>query len=486
MKNASPLADTLKSMTTSLAPMSSSRALAAGLRPAVSIFARRIAFSLLLLGASLSFVQPCAGTLFQWEFTGSLNTARYHHIAALLPDGMVLVAAGFDGSQDSSAELYDPASGAWSVTGSLNVGRVSPTATLLPNGLVLVAGGSDSGGTATNTAELYDPASGTWRATGNLNVARHNHMATSLQNGMVLVAGGLDDVNHIQRSAELYDPLTETWTVTGSLNTGRWDLAAAPSTLLPNGTVLVEGGFGRLSMPLASAEVYDLASGTWSVTGNLNTARGDHTATLLPNGMVLVAGGEDSNFDATADAELYDPATGTWTPTGSLIEAHTSHTATLLPNGMVLLASGFSFDDYTTDAELYDPATGTWSVTGSLNAARTEFTATLLPSGMVLVAAGNFGDTVLNSAELYDPGIAITLSARGRKINGVNTVRLTWSGAISPNTDVYRDGVVIATVPNTGTYTDSTGTTGRARFAYKVCKAGTQTCSNEVTVKFRP
>ena len=256
-------------MTTSLAPMPCSQALAAGLRPVISIFARRIAFSLLLLGASLSLVQPCAGTPFQWEFTGSLNTARYEHIATLLPNGMVLVAGGVDGSQDSSAELYDPASGAWSVTGSLNVGRVSPTATLLLNGLVLVAGGSGGGGTATNSAELYDPASGTWRATGNLNTARHEHMATLLQNGMVLVAGGLDHVNHTLQSAELYDPLTETWTVTGSLNLGRWDLAAAPSTLLPNGTVLVEGGVvGAHSVATGTAEVYDPASGTWSLTGS--------------------------------------------------------------------------------------------------------------------------------------------------------------------------------------------------------------------------
>jgi len=44
---------------------------------------------------------------------------------------------------------------------------------------------------------------------------------------------------------------------------------------------------------------------------------------------------------------------------------------------------------------------------------------------------------------------------------------------------------VIATVTNTGTYTDSTGDTGRARYTYKVCAAGTSTCSNEVTVRFR-
>jgi subtilisin family serine protease len=80
----------------------------------------------------------------------------------------------------------------------------------------------------------------------------------------------------------------------------------------------------------------------------------------------------------------------------------------------------------------------------------------------------------------------ITLNARGKKIGGINTSRLTWSGATSSNIDVNRDGSVIATVTNNGHYTDSTGTTGQASFTYKVCEAGTQTCSNSVTVRFRP
>ena len=80
----------------------------------------------------------------------------------------------------------------------------------------------------------------------------------------------------------------------------------------------------------------------------------------------------------------------------------------------------------------------------------------------------------------------ITLSARGKKVGGINTSRLTWSGANSNNVDVNRNGVVITTVPNTGAYTDSTGTTGQATFTYKVCEAGTQTCSNTVMVRFRP
>ena len=69
---------------------------------------------------------------------------------------------------------------------------------------------------------------------------------------------------------------------------------------------------------LTSAELYDPASGSWTATGSLNTAALFHTATLLPNGKVLVAGGFDNNNGYLTSAELYDPASGTWTATGSL------------------------------------------------------------------------------------------------------------------------------------------------------------------------
>jgi PQQ enzyme-like repeat protein len=78
----------------------------------------------------------------------------------------------------------------------------------------------------------------------------------------------------------------------------------------------------------------------------------------------------------------------------------------------------------------------------------------------------------------------IQLTARPKRIGGINTSRLKWRGATSANIDVYRDGVVIATTPNDGSYDDSTGTSGHATFTYKVCEAGTQTCSNEATVTF--
>ena len=116
---------------------------------------------------------------------------------------------------------------------------------------------------------------------------------------------------------------------------------------------------------LAPAQV----PGRWIVTGDLNVPHGGQTATLLQNGKVLVAGG-----DATGvGAEMYDPATGTWTTTGSMVTARGPwKTATLLQNGKVLVAGGQNGPLPLASAELYDPATGMWTTTGSMNVAATH------------------------------------------------------------------------------------------------------------------
>ncbi len=71
---------------------------------------------------------------------------------------------------------------------------------------------------------------------------------------------------------------------------------------------------------------------------------GYHTANLLSSGQVLVAGGYDNasylNAGYLASAELYNPATDTWTATDSLNPARRYHTATLLSGGQVLVAGG--------------------------------------------------------------------------------------------------------------------------------------------------
>jgi WD40 repeat protein len=180
---------------------------------------------------------------------------------------------------------------------------------------------------------------------------------------------------------------------------------AHTATLLPNGKVLVAGGSG-ISFYLASAELYDPATGTWSTTGSMATARRYHTATLLPNGKVLVTGGYNGSY--LASSELYDPATGTWSTTGSMATTRQSQTATLLPNGKVLVTGGYNDIAYLAGTELYDPATGTWTTTGSMATAHYYHTATLLPNGTALVTGGANDSGYLNSAELYNVGFGFT------------------------------------------------------------------------------
>ena len=185
--------------------MKTLHSLVAGLRPACSILAQRVAFPLLLLGAGLVLVQPCAAAPFEFETTGSLAAARYGHTATLLANGKVLVAGGGYGGILASAELYDPARGTWTMTNSLASARFDHTATLLANGKILVAGGNDSSVFPTASAELYDPASGTWATTGILANARYSHSAMLLPNGKVLAVGGAVYGNNAIASAELYD-----------------------------------------------------------------------------------------------------------------------------------------------------------------------------------------------------------------------------------------------------------------------------------------
>jgi hypothetical protein len=94
----------------------------------------------------------------------------------------------------------------------------------------------------------------------------------------------------------------------------------------------------------------------WTETGSLATARSWHTATLLPNGKVLVAGGW--NGAILSSCELYDPSTGVWTATGSLFTARFWHTATLLPSGNVLAVGGHNEADPPdlSSCEIYGPS----------------------------------------------------------------------------------------------------------------------------------
>ena len=365
-------------------------------------------------------VAAIAKNISRFTPTGSMIQPRGGHSATLLPNGKVLIVNGGQLDIDdllvpiNSAEVFDPSQGTFTATGAPCRTREFHTATLLANGRVLIAGGNNFNGyptwlVPTATSELYDPATGTFSATGNMSVGRTNHTATLLHDGRVLIAGGsMDD----------------------------------------------QSAVGITTQIVASAEIYDPATGTFSRGGDMSSPRSGHTATLLPSGKVLIAGGENAQ-GALATAELYDPQTNTFVPSGSMSGPRTGHTSTLLPNGKVLVVGGASAAVLSygviapaapslATAELYDPNTNTFARTGSMHDDRIAHTASLLSDGTVLVTGG-FKDYVaaptwlgyesLDSAEIYDPATA-SFSVTGP----MSATRFWHTATVLPDSSVLVTG----------------------------------------------
>jgi hypothetical protein len=248
-----------------------------------------------------------------------------------------------------------------------------------------------------------------------------------------------------------------------TMNQGR---DSATATLLPNGKVLVAGGFSLgptgSVVSLANVELYDPATNTFAPPGStptMNQARGSATATLLPSGKVLIAGGVNAPGDGVnstpTSVELYDPAANTFAAPGSTPSMNQARAnggngdlvSVLLANGKVLIAGGVdSFGVGLDTVELYDPTTNTFAPVASLpmmNSHRDGPTGTSLPNGEALIAGGferpfGFNSIVSDTIDLYDP---VTNSfAPAASTPTMNSPRTNAAAALLPNGTVLIAG----------------------------------------------
>ncbi len=241
---------------------------------------------------------------------------------------------------------------------------------------------------------------------------RKQHTTTLLTDGRVLVVGGYDLDTHPLAGAALFDPVSLTWSTTALLDTAR---AYHTATRLRDGRVLVVGGFGcrdgcTVGGELSSAEIYDPTRGVWSPAAPMATARSVHGAALLPDGRVLITGGFGTDPDLTVapsftilrstlrSAEIYDPDTDTWGAATPLHGRRAGANIVTLADGRIVALSGsdlatvkdstgrvtdFRGSEFVADplavtneqeravrdfldrGEIYDPATGDWTLMAS-------------------------------------------------------------------------------------------------------------------------
>ncbi len=115
-----------------------------------------------------------------------------------------------------------------------------------------------------------------------------------------------------------------------------------------------------------------------------------------------------------------------------------------------------------------------------------SFSATL--SGGVHTITATSSDGTLSGSDsivitVGNGGSGIELSVRAYKSRSAKYADLTWNGAASAYVDIHRDSSIVASTLNDGAYTDAVSKKVTTA-TYKVCEAGTTTCSNDVTVSW--
>ena len=248
-----------------------------------------------------------------------------------------------------------------------------------------------------------------WKITGPLTDARAEHTATTLPDGTVLVAGGYNETT-VLASTERYNPASGVWTRTAPMNVPR---SGHTATLLPDGTVLVAGGFEHKKdfYPIDSTERYNPATNTWTLSKPMHLKRGLHLAILLSQGRVLLIGcGPNQSVNNQRSVELYDAASDSWTQMSPSKLAHTRGSANLQLDGTVVVAggaeetptpgAGISMVAY---SERYDPASNTWSEIALLNESPYAQTATVINDGTILLVGGRNTGQTYKGAIRYQP-----------------------------------------------------------------------------------
>jgi hypothetical protein len=262
----------------------------------------------LLLGSGTTTVSAAAEiydpATRSFSDAGTMNTPRSGLTATLLGDGKVLITGGDDYRNTwTSAEIYDPVTTTFTPTGDLIEPRTTHTATLLPDGKVLIVGGQVfRAATVHQSSEIYDPATGTFSSGALLHMARHKHAAVALPNGDVLVIGGADRADWQGRlaSIERYDHIIGQFVALDPMQAERFKIMDAVAAL-PDGRVVITGGSTLVEAFDPAAEMSVAAS------GRLDEALFYQTAALLPDGTVLIAGGYGYDIQATDRAWLWQP-----------------------------------------------------------------------------------------------------------------------------------------------------------------------------------
>lgn len=343
---------------------------------------------------------------------------RTYHQAVQLDNGLIVIVGGFQphfaGEEKRISDLvsiYDPVSGSWQNVGTLDIPRVWQRVVALPDNRVLVFGGYDGAENVGTIVEINVKSADEAAITvvGEVPFGFDNESATAilLPDGRVLISGGyLRRTNTQQKGSIFYNPADHSIVPAASMNVLRSNHVAV---LLDDGRVLVIGG----NSESATAEIYDPAADIWTLTGEMAAAHAFPTVVKLGDGRVFVTGGiaHDTNTGASLTdvtvTEIFDPATNEWQLSAVALSDKIIHDAHLLLDGRVLVLNGYDRTGaefaLNTFVEVYDPTTDSWTNLHPMPVAAHHHTAHVLADGTILVIGGGYDSAPLPIVQRYDP-----------------------------------------------------------------------------------
>lgn len=323
-----------------------------------------------------------------WTTTKSL--ARPASAAAFpLPGKKVIVV------EDALAktEIYDDATASWTDGPSLSVARVGSPAQL-DDGRIFVAGGA---GESPALGEILDAAATKWTTTVASPYGYGAPTVVALKSARALVVQNA--------SASIYDAAANTWTKTAAAPvTARRGACGLP---LKDGRVLLAGG-ASAGVPLASAELFDPATGTFAAAGSMSVARTSMGCHVLADGRVIVVGGADPATGTILDStELFEPTTKNWSAGPKMTTARRMVSGVVMADGRLLVAGGFSTDALLASAEIFDPTASKWYGAGALSEPRGDIGMAPIGAGASrYIAVGGYNGGYSTTADVFELALA--------------------------------------------------------------------------------
>lgn len=313
-----------------------------------------ITFLTLLSISLISYVHPAFASTLSWTTKPNMPTERVGFGIAATSEGKIYVIGGLDDDSDgpinvyNTVEEYDPSTDIWSTKQNMPTARFWLGAATSSNGKIYAIGGTDPYGAGRlNVVEEYDPATDTWTSKTAMPTAREGMAILTASNAKIYAMGGYPEnpnTGGYSRIVEEYDPVTDTWATKANLPYAAAYVGAAEI----NGKIYV---IPELGSGYYSVQIYDLASDTWTTGTSIPTSR-YFLGITAHNGKIYAIGGFSRSGpggtiqNSVATVEVYDPATNTWSSDTSLSVSRYG-LGTVLSGGKIYAIGGKQYNSAT-------------------------------------------------------------------------------------------------------------------------------------------